>query len=292
MMTVKDYLSQQCPNTAFLSMPDVLKWTMTHTLKDTLHGGNGRDDRLEFHQEFIKEAMTETNHDAEDLNAELETYAPKKRHRERDADAGNLDVERYLDGDQKPFIDVFTEAAPRPAKTILMEIGANARERDDLTTMRQRHRHIYAEVLKAEAQGEAVRVIAVDVIKYDERPDQLKRFIVIKDYLDPIFPEIWGALKTCACINSFSNLMSYTIFGTHDPGNGHHGPFKIDGDFSDDEELIIIDPKRMNPPPNAKVITTDGQPYTPPPPEPPRTPRPRYITRPRVRRYHRRRRSF
>lgn len=245
------------PQTSFFYMPVILEHAMTAPTTG-IYGGNGRkdEDGPEKHRKYLK-AELEKDPDKVNFDSQLDTYNPRRRHRERDADTGNIDVDRYLNGDKAPFMDVFSEQSPRPARTIILEMGSNAGTRDDPKvneTMKRRHRTVYAEALKAEAEGSPLRVIAAYSKQIIERKTQHKIFIILKDYVDPIFPGIWGAMKNAKTANSLVNLITYTMEGTRDYGNGQsYNSFRIDKEFQG-EELILIDPVLIKPHDEAKIM--------------------------------------
>ncbi len=245
LLSPEEYKAKGIPEQVWFYMPDLVNYIMSHRMKDSFFGGNGWYNREEFHKAALREEMKKGTHDAEDLNKEAFTFERKKTHREKDSDSGTFDVERYLNGDERPFTDVFTETTPKVSKTIIMELGANWMDRDDESVYRNRHRRAYAEVLKAEAEGVPVRVIAAASKKFGEFNSARKYYIIVKDYGDPIFPEIWGCLRSGITANATCNLISYTLVGTRDSGNGYQRDFTIDEDFPEDEKLIVIDPVRV-----------------------------------------------
>ena len=253
LLSPKEYITRGIPAKVWFYMPEVIDHIMTHTMKDSAFGGNGRTERVKYHQEVLREEMAKGTHDAADLDKAAESFERKKTHRERDSDSGTFDVERYLNGDETPFTDVFTETSAKTSETIIMEMGANCEDRHDTETYRKRHRKAYAEMLRAESLGIPVRVIACMSHTYSEFETARIHYIILKDYTDPIFPEIWGCLRSGATANSASNLVSYTMVGPHDIGNGHQAHFNIDEDFREDEDLVMIDPVRVHSD-RAKVI--------------------------------------
>lgn len=246
MITPKEYIKAGSPEKAFFYVTEIFDHMMTAHESPTfgLRPGD-RQDRLDFHRSIVKAEMEKQNFDAQDLNAELDTFERRRRHREKDSDSGNLDVDRYLNGDPRPFVDVFSEPLPKPAKTLLIDMSIMSGERggDD---MRRRHKYIYREAVKAEQEGTPLRVIAAFANGIDERNgNSIKTYVIIKDYQDPIFPEIWACFKTNASTNSTYNLISFTCQGTESYSNGHAAILNASNDFPEDEEIILIDAKRI-----------------------------------------------
>jgi len=252
MHTIKEYLDE-APKKAFLYMPELLDHLLKARTDDSLY--KCPFDGEIFRQE-LREAMKTRTLDHKDLDAELDTFETHRRHREKDADTGNIDVERYIDGDPRPFVDVFTETTPKPSKTILLDIAISAFERHQNEAMRNRHRHVYHEAIKAESEGSPLRVIGVFSINIPERPEALTLYIIIKDYSDPIFPELWGTVKTNQTANSAINVIMDYLIGTSSDFNGFLTTTDTTGDFPEDEELIIIDSPRIKAP-NARTIDTN-----------------------------------
>ena len=139
------------------------------------------------------------------------------------------------------------------------------------------HKAVYMEALKAEAEGTPLRVIACRTSRIDELEDPYTVYIIVKDWTDPIFPNIWGALKTSETTNDFGNCFQDYITGSHSNTNGTPRVTFYENDFSPDEEIILINPKRIAKSP------TDGTHPTPPPTR--RQAPPPIRRRPRRRRY-------
>jgi hypothetical protein len=243
-LSPKEYINRGCPETVWFYMPDLVSHLFSSDMKNSLHKGNGNISQMEEHKKDLKEEMKKGTHDAEDLNVQAECFERKRTHRELDSDSGTFDVERYLDGDERPFMDVFTQEVNKTSKTILIEMGASWGERHNEETFRKRHQAAYAEVLKAEATGTPIRVVGCYSASYHEFKVPRKYYAIVKDYTDPIFPEIWGCLRSGTTANDMANLISFTVIGTKSGSNGSPVSFDVDVDFPEDEDLILIDPKR------------------------------------------------
>ncbi len=101
--------------------------------------------------------------------------------------------------------------------------------------------------MKYEGEDIPCRVICALGISIPERygQDPLKIYSVIKDYSDPIFPGIWGAIRNNADTNSFVNVIMDFMVGTRCGGNGTPTEIRVKEDFPEDEEVIILDAKRV-----------------------------------------------
>jgi len=241
MMTVEEYIFNQMPDRAFLYMPDVV----THILKQDTRQTVFKCPEVEpfWIKGFIK-ALNEPAEPPEIFDSCLDSYNPRRRHKELDADSGDIEIDRYLNGDPRPFIDVFSIQTPRPARTILIDSCLSANERhDDMIT--EQHKAVYMEALKAEADGTPFRVIACRSSKINERPEPYTVYIVIKDWNDPIFPNIWGALKTSKSTNDFGNCFQDFITGSYTSANGRPSITYYENDFPPEEEIILINPVRI-----------------------------------------------
>jgi len=258
MMTPKQYITD-APKKAFLYMPELLAHCLKARTQETIY--KNPNDSPEFLKALEEHIQTKT-FDHEDLRAQLDTFEHRRKHREKDADTGSIDIDRYLNGDPRPFVDVFTETTPKPSKTILMDIGISFYERKDNEAMRNRHRHTYHEALKAEGEGSPLRVIACFSLLIPERNhDPLTLYIIIKDYQDPIFPELWGMFKTNATANDSINVIIDYLIGTYSESNGFLTYTNTDKDFPEDEELIIIDTQRIRATNARHIDTNDPEGY-------------------------------
>lgn len=241
MMTVKEYIANQMPNRSFLSMPDVIEYILKHDTRKTVFK-NPELDGPNF--EPFKNSLNDPPERPEIFASCLDSYSPRRRHKELDADSGDIDLDRYLNGDPRPFIDVFSIQTPKPARTILIDSCLSGMERHE-EQITEQHKAVYREALRAEAEGTPFRVIACRSSKIDERPRPYTVYIVVKDWNDPIFPNIWGALKTSKTTNDFGNCFQDFIVGSYTHGNGIPKITYYGNDFPPEEEIILINPVRI-----------------------------------------------
>ena len=162
------------------------------------------------------------------------------------SDVGELDIDRYLDKEEQCFIEYRKEQIPYDALTILIEIAIPYAERYS-DEMKYRHREAYKIAVESELNNRPCRVLGVLAISIPEiAPETLRCYVIIKDFNDPIFPGIWGALQNNSTTNDLWNVMSDYLIGTECHGNGLAVIFNPRRDFSDDEELVSISSKRLN----------------------------------------------
>jgi hypothetical protein len=109
--------------------------------------------------------------------------------------------------------------------------------------MVDRHKKVYSLALEAESRGIPCRVVAALLIKIPERRETFRLYVVVKDYSDPIFPQLWGGIKTNKSANAFWNSLTDYLVGTRETANGLAQRWNVARDFPEDEEIVLIDPK-------------------------------------------------
>lgn len=235
MMTALEFSRlNKVPDLAFLYGLDVLDHVLKgHTMKTIYKCPDTLGHCLDELKAEIRRPIDHTSYNA----ALDEITAPRRKHRERDADTGDINIERYIDGDLHPFTDVFTETTPKPALTILIDAIISMTERNK-TYLTEAHAQAFALCLKAEQEGTPCRVIACRTGSINEASSYTMA-IVIKDWIDPIFPEIWGGLKSNFAVNAFGNCIADFLIGTYTIGNSHPQVTYAE-DITDPGEEIII----------------------------------------------------
>lgn len=245
MITPAEYIKNPNPEnaTAWLYMPEVMEHIFLGNTKKTAFKHD-----YEFHHHFLADLKTDMGRPLvnEGFNGQFtEHFIPKKKHREVISDIGELNIDRYLANERNCFDEVRTLPAERSAKTIILDAGIAAGERDG-REIAERHRKIYAMAAAAEGNNEPLRVIAVFCMKTDEFPVDIRFFIIIKDYDDPIFPGIWSAFKDNESANDLLNCFMRFVVGTIRTNNGYPINCPISKkDFGEDEEVILIDCKKV-----------------------------------------------
>jgi hypothetical protein len=241
MLTPQEYIERN-PPVAWLHGLDVLEWVLRGDTKATIY--KHHDPQPGCLSDLRREIET---HPAEpgSFDEILEdVFHRASRSREIPSEIGDLDIDRYLGGDPKCFDEVIRERFERPALTIVLDMCIPWRERDD-PDMAPRHRKVYALALKAEAEGRPCRVVSVGAEKVPESQETIRFYVVIKDYNEPIYPGLWGGLKTNRSANDFLNCIMDYLHGTRDRANGTVCEWNVREDLPEDEEVIVIDSKRL-----------------------------------------------
>lgn len=189
----------------------------------------------------LRRAMENNDYDYDSYNKALESQdIHDDVWKELPSDMGDLDIDSYLDREEYIFEEPYKRKELKPAMNILFEFAINYHERQGEEVQR-RHEKIYPMVLKAQAEGVPTRVIAVCPIQIGEMTEMLRIYVVIKDWEDPIFPGIWGALRNNSTANAFLNTIMDYIVGTHDGGNGRCIPYNITEDMPEDDDVVLIE---------------------------------------------------
>lgn len=173
------------------------------------------------------------------LSASENSLVPVKMWRRFDAEYGDLIIERYLDGDERPFDDHRKVFVPKPALTLIFDMSANSCDRGG-KEMAERHEFVYKHAVQANRDGRPCRVVAVTRIEMSEGEERFA--FILKDYDDPIFPAIWAPFETNGNTNNFLNVVQDFFIGTRDWGNGRCVGYNVAEDFEGDGEVILVKP--------------------------------------------------
>ena len=244
MQTVQDYLNEKVkPLVIFLHALDILDHCMGEN-PQTAYGDpyGSYQDR---HRRDIK-AIMDANQEIKDMafgDLQDAILAPKPKTTLVDSETGEIDIDRYLNGDRLCFDEPVKLPQQVSSMSLILDMGIPWTERDS-DAMVYRHREIYRLALQAENNRIPCRVIAAYGTKIPEKRNPLRVYAVVKDYEDPIFPGIWGALETNATANSFTNIIMDYLVGTRSTGNGKPTLISVDDDI-DDDTILIIDGKRV-----------------------------------------------
>lgn len=192
--------------------------------------------------ERFTRAMQDNSYDYDSYNQALENQdIHDDVWKDIPSDMGDLDVDSYIEREEYIFEEAYKKRELKPAINIIFEFGINAGETSG-TEIERRHEKIYPMVLEAQAQGVPTRVIAAAAIQFGEWGRKTMRvYMVIKDWEDPIFPGIWGALRNNNTANAFCNVLMDYIVGTHDYGNGRSIGYDITDDLPEDDEIILVE---------------------------------------------------
>jgi hypothetical protein len=250
MQTTQDYINNPSP-VMWLHGLDALDYILNgpQTTAGTAYKGEVTADNFR-HLEVLKremEELPEPNGFA-DLAAGVEWSRPRRRPVR--AQEGEFDLDLYLDREPECFWDYVKDPQTVQAVTIILEFNIPYDDRFE-TYIADRHQKVYKLALEAEAQGLPCRVVAAKANDIGHAPgypkgEVFRSYIVLKDYSDPIFPGLWGGLKNNLAANSFANCLWDFIVGSWMGGNAHQADWNISQDFPEDEELILIEPKRLS----------------------------------------------
>jgi len=174
---------------------------------------------------------------------EQQVFNPRKRTREVDSENGEINIDRYLNRERLCFDEPVKIPQDAPSVSIVLDMAIPWGERES-QDMAARHKEVYRLALEAEANQIPCRVIAAVGMSIPERRDNLRCYLVVKDYDDPIFQGIWGALATNATTNDFVNVLMDFLIGTRADGNGRPTMIDVAQDI-DDDEIILIQPRRL-----------------------------------------------
>lgn len=201
------------------------------------------------HARTIRKAM-QNREDDPVIYEEIEqnSYIPGLKYKEVFDTEGEVDIDQYLGGDDRCFRNFHKLESDSGAINLVLDMSIASSERFK-SSMLKRHKRCYEIAFNAEAEGRPCRVIAAFTISFPEidtgdghwsTPKKaITNLIVVKDFTDPIFPGIWGALETNETTNSFVNLICDYFYGTADMGNGYLKDCFIRNYIFDDE---IISP--------------------------------------------------
>lgn len=239
--TPAEYLeNESIPEMVFVHGLDMLE----HVLKkDNEHSflKNEQGDKAR-HVDWLNEELAK--HEGQDNFEEIteELGEKKAQFKEYADEEGEFDVDAYLNGEELVFKqeEKLYEQGKGHNLLIDMSIPFGDRGKKD---MAKRHESVYNTVIEREAQCYPTRVMAAFYLKSEEIKNKKKGamfFIVIKDYEDPIFPGLWGALKNNETANSFLNSIASYFIGLFSGGNGRPSEVTISKWL--DEEFTIVQP--------------------------------------------------
>lgn len=243
MQTVQQWTAAPHDGEVWLSGMDVMRTVLRHDLKKSAfrkcrHDRSGRI-------EVFREAIESYRMDRDGYDRVVEEAFSRPRNRTRyvhDEEGDDFDAERYAEEKGTPGMrcmetPYFVPTRHKPALSIHIEaaIPHDMRKRAE---MERRQREAYQVALQAEHEGRPCRVIASARVKVPELANPVTWCIVVKDFHEPIFPTIWGALQTSETANSLLSLMSQCIIGTVDRENGHVMSYTVSVD--DAEEAVIV----------------------------------------------------
>lgn len=245
MITPDEYIEIK-PQVAWIHALDVLKHVLKGDHTETAYKDD--DPSEKFFRELTKE-MQKHSKVADDAFLEIqdECYMPVKKYKAFASDCdGEFDVDSFLDNDERCFREDLKVRSRKPALTLVFDMGIPYGERDG-KEMEERHQIIYRMTMEAMSEGRPIRVIAASVCRIDEfYTNPFRLYMIVKDFSDPIFPGIWGALKNNKCTNSLANVIYDYLVGTHTSSNGYPEYWNAAKDLDEGDEVIVVRPKRVS----------------------------------------------
>lgn len=242
MLTPEEYI-QLKPRDAWLHAIDVLRHVLKGDTKQTCFrdpndGVAGKACLAE-----LRAALEKHSPDgAFDTVLEQHVITSPKRVA-RTSDSGDFDPDRYFAGDERCFEEWEKHDLPSgDGLTLLIDADISWAARGD-SDMAKRHERAYRLCLQAEAEGVPCRVVASFCSEIREFRKYLHLFLIIKDWRDPIFPGIWGAMQSNLTCNALINTIMDYLVGTSTHGNGSPRPFDP-APYMLGEEFRVLEPRR------------------------------------------------
>lgn len=237
MVTAEEYIKRPTP-LIWMHALDILRHVLKGDTEQTAFKDNISPNRTCL-QELRKDLEEHLKYDPGfDELVERTNFRAKRRVPMWD-DSGDLEVGAYIDREELCFTDY--PKVDRPDTngiTITFDMFVAWKDRDG-DYMIERHRKAYELAVQAEAEGVPCRVIGVVTSKIPEFSETCRCFAVIKDFNDPIFPGIWGALKTNRTTNNFINTIADFLVGTRQCGNWYPTPTFMEREFAEDEVIVL-----------------------------------------------------
>ena len=244
MLTVQELFEHfsatgKVPNPHWLYALDVLKHVLKGDYTNTLFKDDSPCDS------YLRELQSFLDGKAKEVDSFLEAkhnaFVQERRWRRFDSESGDLIIERYLDGEHRPFDDYRKKFVDKPALTLVMDISVPWENRSG-DQISQRHKQIYGFACQANKEGRPCRVVGAERRLHPEHEiEDLRTLTILKDYDDPIFPAIWAAFENNRLTNSYANVTADYLLGTSAAGNGRYQQYDVSQDISD--EIIPIEPR-------------------------------------------------
>ena len=199
------------------------------------------------HFEDFREAMEERQKEDNFQEILQNNYRPLRRFKEVASDQGELDIGACIrkrinpNSEEQIFKEEIQVVKRQPALTILLDAAINFAGRES-SEMTARHKEVYSLTVHCMSVGRPVRVIACKVQRFTERRQKVAFFFILKDYSDPIFPGIWGALQSNRTANDFANTFMDYFVGTRHRGNGYPVDWNV-SEYFDLHNTTVIMPK-------------------------------------------------
>lgn len=241
MITAKEYIKEK-PTTIWIHGLEMLEHVLRGDVSQTAYGDQSPSEQ---HLPALRKELEEHKEVNGGYQEALEEhYLPNRKRVRVESKHGAFKVNAYLNGGKKEcFTRRKREITHKKGITLCMDVGISAGERSG-TRMVERHRKIYGLAAKYAAENRPCRVVACCKILYwGAEVKELRLYIVIKNYDEPMYPGIWGAFKTNASTNTLLNVISDYLIGTRDSSHGSPGRLNVAEDMDYDEAQIIGDEK-------------------------------------------------
>ena len=244
MLTCKEYIEDKPVDKVVLHCMDLTRHILKRDVTQTAY--KDPSPASSFIEELTNAMDAETDLKAYESAKNLRHKRPKLKRKH--ARHGSLHVGRHLNGSRRPFSTPYKPHVEKTGKTIFFDIAIPYCERSG-KEVEERFKKIYADALYCASQGIPCRVITCTNWLFEEvsggKRDGLYFYIVIKDYMDPIFPGMWNALRTNALCNTYINVVADFLVGMKTGSHGRDGTLDVAKDFSEQGELVIMDAKRV-----------------------------------------------
>lgn len=247
MLTAAEYIKEK-PTTLYIHGLEALKHCLKGDYQQTAYRDPNPDmTRLAMFQDEITRHVENAQDFNEHYKDKLKLGKTRKRHK---STSGDFNTERYINGSKRPFDASRKTIGGQRGVTVLFCAGINAQDVNG-KIMEERHKRAYDFAAKCFNERRPCRIIAVKWNQYIHESTQpfktFKLYVIVKDFNDPLFPTIWGAYKTNASTNMWSNIMWDFLIGTHSDGHGQPSAAYVLEDFQEDRIHVISDPKaRIN----------------------------------------------
>lgn len=243
MISVEEFIEKR-PMAAWMNAQDVFKYVLENNDKQkTVYKNENRNYRESDYRPGLEKAMNnppEINPaDFDQLEHEAFEGHQKPKTREIVSEYGELNIDRYLEGHERPFDEPVKIPQDTPSVTIFFDANVPRAYRRD-SYMKERQRKAYKLVLEAEAKGIPCRVVTCRSVSCPENRQIMRLYFIIKDYEDPIFEGIWSAYQDNYSTWCFNCLMALTLIGTRSSGLMRMHNWNISEDIDLDMEKVIL----------------------------------------------------
>lgn len=251
METVQEWIDNPHGGVVWWHGMDMLQYLMRN---DAAHSAfrNSELDHYRLRYTGFVEQIKDYKFDRERLDITMEQVLsrPRKRNKYRTSvDGDDLDVTSYIETFGEPSPKVWDEpykivCERRQAVNVYFESSVPWTSR--LQGYIANRQHIaYNIALNCEQDGVPCRIVTCYAVRIPEVKTSIEFHIVIKDFDEPIFPQLWGIFLNNRTANDAWNFVSEMIIGTSDDGNGTVVPFMVQPQDNEDYQLLDLDSCRF-----------------------------------------------